>query len=335
MRPFDPGNKALWSTLALLLVLGLSPLNAQNNPNVELDIASLDVIISLTEDRIDSILQGFDPYLTEAQKKMLKQIKINVTYGEEILDVKAENNPGTGQRTITISTGFILTMMRIEHASAIAVVLNRNDATYPFLVEIIKDLVDDDSRRTAGKPRTAPIVFENFVKLSAKESELLKDQKERVSEMFALASYTSLAFTIAHELSHHFLRQTKLSDHELFKQEMDADAFAIQLLIKSGIDPFLGIAPLTFYLTVLDMAKRGYADLSQVAERLLVAVEKGIQMALSDRRFMENLKKQGLDQNFKKYVELISLYRQHLNQCKPLWNEPLKRKEVQNTGVDH
>ncbi len=191
------------------------------------------------------LLSEFKPHLSSAHQRMLSEINVQITSNLRADKVGARQDGS--RKLIEISIGFIGLFSTLSDMFLFYDLPNATERSGEYIDYVTKIAVSNSKNQDRAVAKSFP----RFLGLTqAQERELYEE--EQVYKKRSALYVESLALVLAHELAHHFLGHLPPSPNatEQQQREREADAFAVDLVIKSGHQPFLGILPYFFFIQI-------------------------------------------------------------------------------------
>ena len=283
---------AAWAAAAMLSTSDSS--FGQSTTSTRFSQESLDQYYRAAKRTVNHIIDTFNPQMSSEQKRTLEEIDISISYSEDVYHVFAKRHSGTGQKSIEISLGFIITMEAILDAFIIGYGLGRNHEIMDYVKHITELMRENARRRLQGMPQKVVPYFYQFANVS--EHDILDAYTwEEFQSHRVMIKVHALAFVLAHELAHH-LRNHLDDGSASYEEEQEADEFALDLGVRAGYSPLFGAWPYMFHVSMEEIAQGQIGRRSHPAAvcRAILFLEEGIDIMLRDREFLNYLEESGL-----------------------------------------
>jgi hypothetical protein len=237
------------------------------------------------------LISQFRPHLSEAQISILNTIDISISPSLEAHRVFASGKGST--REIEISIGFVSLISLLSDMMVFQDLPNAPLKADDYINYVTEIALSNFQSETSRQHRA--VSFPRFLGLSLTEEHRLYSDPTIHSKR-VLMYVETLAIVLAHELAHHFYNHVDSNATLESKRanEAAADHFAVDLVIKSGHQPFLGIFPFWFFVKLEEIRRVAphQRDHPDPACRLGEMVTSGIQVMRADNGFIDQLRKE-------------------------------------------
>ena len=294
-------KKFLYLTQIICLCSILSILWVNNAlSKSSLSMVELSNATKTVKDLSNIALEDIESVLTKNEKPIFDNLKFQISTEENIETVytTAKGN----DVIINISLGYLFTTVLLLDAFYVAPVLGNSEQLNHYQIALIHYLTDQEGIYKK------PLTFNRFIGVPDKVHE---DFRKRFPQGYPIEAI--FAFTIGHELGHHFLKHPmevsiadSLTNATKNKMELEADKVSFELLdrlVKKGKMQYLlmNIMPIEFFfLRVEDYRMAGKERLKLAEKRLHECAKHSIKQCESNEKILEKLKEIGA---FDKYLQ--------------------------------
>jgi hypothetical protein len=280
---------SLISTAFFCCLLTPDHIFAQSYPGEADDVAGSIASTSLIIAQIRPPL--FDD-LPKSEAQIYKRIEFNVSDDSHHMIAYASKKNGV--RRVTLSEGMGRTIELSADALMIEWHYNKPKFTAEYMNMVFKRAVRNEQKAAQGlAPERIPSPYD-FAGWSKSDLEaFISDPQMHLEEMRLFEG--AFSFVLAHEVAHHVLGHEDTpakNDAEQRERETQADAWAIDLMVRKRISPVTGIIPMLLSYTMgLNPINREVESDHPADARRLLEMYEGLNKRLPE--FKESIEESG------------------------------------------
>jgi len=237
---------------------------------------------------INALLSGFAGIMDSREQAILQDIDVRVPMDYNMTRVVAYRND---RRVIEISFGFLGVLLDVcdnwilaeYYASQDSGIYDKYEAYLAYLNQLI-----DRNERAVGQKPTAAQSFATWAGIPAEVATAIMERSD-VQDYKGRLRMAAIAFVLGHELGHHMLGHVDApqasSPAESRAREAEADRYAAELTMRTGIPAFGALPALGFFAAAEGTAADPDATHPLAYCRILGAMMYTVDRLAADRKY--------------------------------------------------
>lgn len=246
-----------------------------------------------TERALRDALSDLEPYLTPDQQGIIDQTRITSDRHDwNIYGTRAQIGPSG--RSIHFPMGFQMVNLNITWAVAANLFAGHDPELVMEYALYMSDTVRASIQATARKETPPPMLtYSAYVGMPQAQSEQMISNGTYL-DFVDILMRESITLILAHEIGHHVLGHLN-NTYSSLDEEMQADAFAIDLVLAAGNNPIAAFAPFLVYagLEADPTSLRPNATHPPGLCRVITMLVEGHEAAIKDPDFVAYMRRTG------------------------------------------